>query len=76
MQKRLNITIDADVYQGLLASVGRRNISRFLTELARTHALPSAMRDAYQEMARDEQRESEALEWSEGLILDIMDERR
>ena len=31
---------------------------------------------AYREMASDEARESEALEWSEGLIGDVADEQR
>ncbi len=37
MQKKLTITVDADVYEGLHSVIGRRKISRFLTDLARPH---------------------------------------
>jgi len=35
MQKKFTITVDAEVYEGLHAVVGRRRISRFLNNLAR-----------------------------------------
>ena len=36
--------------------------------------MPEDMETAYQDMAADEDREREALAWSEGLIGDAMDE--
>jgi predicted CopG family antitoxin len=35
MSRKLTITVDDDVYNGLKTRVGRRRISRFLNDLAR-----------------------------------------
>ena len=35
MQKKLTITIDVEVYEGLYATVGPRHISHFIEELVR-----------------------------------------
>jgi len=56
--------------------IGRRRISRFLETLARPHVLKNDLEAAYREMAADERREAEALEWSEGLVGDIEDAPR
>ncbi|HET6197441.1 MAG TPA: hypothetical protein VFE12_16900, partial [Acetobacteraceae bacterium] len=45
MQKKLTITVDADVYEGLHSVIGRRKISRFLTDLARPHVARGIRRD-------------------------------
>jgi hypothetical protein len=37
---------------------------------------PENMETAYRDMAADEEREREALAWSEGLIVDAVDEPR
>ena len=71
MKKRLTITMDEEVYNGLQTVIGRRNISRFLTELARPHVVPDALEEGYREMAAEEEREKAAMEWSEGLIGDV-----
>ncbi|HWP00505.1 MAG TPA: hypothetical protein VNL74_07765 [Methylococcus sp.] len=76
MHKKLTITIDEAVYEGLHRIVGRGHISRFLEDLARPLVCPEDMEAAYREMAADEAREAEALEWSEGLIGDTADEAR
>ncbi len=68
MQKKLTITIDEEVYDGLKAVIGKRKISRFIEELVRPHVVKKDMYAAYQEMANDSVRESEALEWSEGTL--------
>lgn len=70
MQKRMTISIDSEVYDGLVRVVGRRKISGFLEELARPHVVQGSLEKAYLEMAQDDTREAEALEWSEGLIGD------
>lgn len=70
MQKRMTISIDAEVYDGLVRVIGRRRISGFLEDLARPYVVQGSLETAYAEMARDEQREAEALEWAEGLIGD------
>lgn len=76
MTKKLTITIDDDVYNGLYRHVGRRKISRFLENLARPHVVDADLEDAYRDMASDEAREAEADEWTEGLIDDVADEPR
>jgi predicted CopG family antitoxin len=76
MSKKLTITIDDDVYEGLHSVIGRRRISRFLNDLARPHVISQEVVEGYRAMAADEQRESEALEWVENLTGDIADEPR
>jgi hypothetical protein len=76
MQKKLTISIDQAVYDGLHAVIGPRNISRFLADLARPHVVPNDLAKGYAEMAADKEREKEALEWSEGLLGCISDESR
>ncbi|RLD10425.1 MAG: addiction module antitoxin [Chloroflexota bacterium] len=76
MQKKLTITIDEDVYQGLYNVVGPRRISRFIEELVRPYVISQGLETAYQQMAQDEMREAEALEWAEATIGDVSDETR
>ena len=76
MSRKLTITIDDEVYEGLYKRVGKRKIGRFLENLARPHVVDADLEAAYEEMALDETRESEAAEWSEGLIGDVADEPR
>jgi hypothetical protein len=75
-KKKLTITVDSSVYQGLHSIVGRRNISRFLNDLARPHVVFDNLEQGYRSMAADEEREGEALQWSEGLIEDVAHEPR
>lgn len=76
MQKKLTITIDAEVYEGLYAVIGARKISRFIEELVRPYVTQQDLEVAYAEMAQDEAREAEALDWIEGTIGDVADEAR
>jgi predicted CopG family antitoxin len=76
MQKKLTITIDEEVYQGLHNTIGRRRISRFIEELVRPHVSSQSLEAAYAEMAQDEEREAKALEWAEATIGDSADEPR
>jgi predicted CopG family antitoxin len=76
MQKKLTVTIDEEVYEGLRKVIGPRKISRFIEELVRPHVVEKHMYDAYKEMAADQIRESEALEWAEGTIGDLNDDER
>jgi predicted CopG family antitoxin len=69
MQKKLTITLDETVYDGLHRVIGRRRISRFIEELVRPHILAQDLEVAYQHMAQDETREAEALAWSEATEL-------
>lgn len=70
MQKRMTISIDETVYEGLLRVVGRRKVSRFLEDLARPLVISDDLVAGYQTMATDTEREKEALEWSNAMIGD------
>jgi len=74
MAKRLTITVDAEVYDGLHSVIGQRGISRSLNHLARPYVVGQDLGRGYAEMAADEAREREADAWSEGLIADVADE--
>jgi predicted CopG family antitoxin len=76
MQKKLTITVDERVYEGLHKVVGRRRISRFIEDLVRPHVMRPDLEAAYQKMAEDEAREAEALDWSEGTVGDVSDVSR
>lgn len=76
MQKKLTITVNEDVYKGLHAVVGRRRISRFIESLVRPYVLTRHLDAAYRQMAKEEAREAEALEWAEGTVGDVADEAR
>ena len=76
MQKKLTITIDEQVYEGLHAVIGRRRISRFIAALGRPYVIHQGLEAAYQQMAQDEEREAEALEWAEATVGDVSDETR
>jgi predicted CopG family antitoxin len=76
MQKKLTITLDEMVYEGLHKIIGRRHISRFIEDLVRPHVLAPDLEAAYQQMAEDEAREAEAFAWAEAMIGDISDDPR
>ncbi len=65
MQKKLTLTIDEEVYNGLREVVGPRKISHFVEDLVRPHVVKHDLYDDYRAMAADCVRESEALEWAE-----------
>lgn len=51
MQRKLTITVDEAVYEGLARIVGRGRISRFIEDLVRPHVLGSLLEVGYREMA-------------------------
>jgi predicted CopG family antitoxin len=76
MQKKLTITVDEDVYEGLHKVIGRRKISQFIEDLVRPHVIGSELEAGYAAMAADEVRERDAEEWADVLSEDIADETR
>jgi predicted CopG family antitoxin len=76
VRKKLTITIDEQVYEGLHQVNGSRQISQFIEYLVRPHVLSEDLEDAYQTMATEETREAEALEWAEATRGDVADETR
>lgn len=71
MQKKLTIMVAEEVYNGLHMVIGPRRISKFVEELVRPHVVRPNLEAGYAEMAKDEQREKEALEWAEITFKDI-----
>jgi predicted CopG family antitoxin len=76
MHKKLTITVEEDVYRGLHRVVGRRRISQFIEELVRPHVTGSEPNEGYRQMGLDEEREREALAWSEATAEGPFDETR
>jgi predicted CopG family antitoxin len=72
MNRKLTITVSESVYDGLHRKIGKRRISQFIERLARPHVVPLDMEAAYRDMAADDAREREAIEWSEGLVGDSL----
>jgi hypothetical protein len=74
MQKKLTITIDEKIYEGLHATIGRGKISQFIESIVRPHVETPNLENAYREMALDAKRENEALEFAEATIGDVANE--
>jgi len=74
VQKKLTITVDEEVYEGLHKTIGPRKISRFVQEIVRPYVVRPNLESAYAEMAKDKQREKEAEEWAETTFKDITHE--
>ena len=77
MHKKMTISLDEAIYDGLYRTVGKRRMSQFIEDLLRPHVLDSATLDAgYCAMAADEEREAEAQAWCNGLANDNADAAR
>lgn len=70
MHKKLTISIDEHVYDGLYEVVGKGSISQFIEDLVRPHVIKDELDAAYKLMAEDKEREAEALAWADALIGD------
>ena len=73
MQKKLTITLDEKVYDGLHRVVGRGKISQFIEGLVRPHVHAADLDASYRELARWEASDNEAQEWVEGVVGDVGD---
>ena len=76
MHRKLTITVDEKVYSALHKHIGKRRISHFIELLVIPHVMGKHLYDAYESMSKDEVRETQAMEWTEGTIRDIEDEPR
>jgi len=76
MHRRMTITLDEAVYEGLYRTVGKRHMSQFIEDLLRPHVLDTSLDDGYRAMAADTARESEAMEWCNALAGDMADASR
>ncbi len=76
MHRKLTITLDEQVYDGLHRVIGRRRISQFIESVVRPHVLDADLDSGYEALAADEQAEKEALEWAEATVGDVSDDPR
>ncbi len=76
MHKKMTITLDEIVYEGLHRTIGKGKISQFIEDLVRPHVMDTSMDDGYKAMAADKGRESEAIEWCNGIAGDMANETR
>jgi hypothetical protein len=76
MHKKMTISLDEAVYDGLYRTIGKRRMSQFIEDLLRPHVLDTALDDGYKAMAADKSREAEAAEWIDALSKDLADEAR
>jgi predicted CopG family antitoxin len=74
--KQLTLTVEDDIYSKLNSLAGEADVSDFVMQIIKPYLRKVELEAAYREMAQDEAREAEALEWSESLIGDIADETR
>jgi hypothetical protein len=68
--RKLTLTVDDDVYEGLHAVVGAGRISRFVNDLVRPLVSEQALLEGYRAMVADKDREAQAQEWCDALIAD------
>jgi hypothetical protein len=76
MHKKMTITLDEVVYEGLYRTVGKRRMSQFIEDLLRPHVVDTSLDAGYQAMAADQAREIEAQEWCNALSQDVADAAR
>ena len=67
MHKKMTITLDEAVYEGLWRTIGKRRMSQFIEDLLRPHVMGASLEDGYKAMAQDQDREAEATEWTNAL---------
>lgn len=76
MHRKLTLTVDEAIYEGLHRIVGRGKISQFIEDLVRPYVSDATLDEGYRAMAADPVREAEAKEWSNALAADVADEAR
>ena len=76
MHKKITITLDEAVYEGLWRTIGKRKMSQFIEDLLRPLVLGNSLDDGSKAMAQDHGREAEAIEWANALAKDMANETR
>ncbi len=76
MHRKMTISLDEAVYEGLYRTIGKRRMSQFIEDLLRPHVLDTVLDDGYRAMASDQVREAEAMQWCNALATDMADEAR
>lgn len=76
MHKRMTITLDEAVYDGLYRTVGKRKMWQFIEDLLKPLVLDSSLDGGYKAMASDTLLEAQAPEWCNALSGDAAHETR
>ena len=76
MHKKLTISLDEEVYDGLWRTIGKQRMSQFIEDLLRAHVLGNSLDEGYKAMALDEAREVEAKDWCNALCKNVFLEAR
>ena len=76
MHRKMTITLDEAVYEGLYRTVGRRKMSQFIEDLLRPHVTDTRLDEGYRAMAADTEREHDAQAWCNALAQDVADAPR
>lgn len=76
MHRKMTITLDEAVYDGLHRMVERRKMSQFIEDVLRYHVTDISLDDGYAAMANDQTREEEAIIWCNALSEDIANAER
>jgi len=50
MHKKMTITLDEEVYEGLWRTIGKRKMSQFIEDLLRLHVTAKSLDDGYKAM--------------------------
>lgn len=56
MHKKMTISLDKDVYDGLYRTIGKSGMSQFIEDLVRPHVLDVGLDEGYKAMAADTER--------------------
>ena len=71
MKKKLIFRISKNVYERLCGIFGRRRVSHSIEMFLESYGILGKLENAYREMAQQEEREAEALEWAEATLGDV-----
>lgn len=71
MKKKLIFRISKNVYERLCGIFERRRVSHSIEMLLESYGILGNLENAYCEMAQQEEREAEALEWAEATLGDV-----
>jgi hypothetical protein len=74
MQKKLTLSIDAEIYEALHKVAGKRKIGRFIEKIVRPYITLQELAQAGNRLIQDEKLESEALLWAGTTVGDSGDE--
>jgi hypothetical protein len=70
MHRKMTISLDEAVYEGMYRVIGRRHMSKFIENLVRPYVMDTSLDEGYFAMASDGEREAEASEWCDALVSD------